>query len=201
MCYRNLISIVLNEPCFCRLPDTNNMKIQVDKNIELRQLEQSDSADIFHAIDSQREYLGRWLPFVEWTKEIKDTENFVDSVVHAPGDCFNFVFTIRKQDELIGLIGFKGTDKQNQKTELGYWLSEKYQKQGIVTACVDRLCHFAFDELGMNRIQIKCAVGNISSQKIPRRLNFTLEGIERDGELLSGNIFTDLEVYSKLKRD
>ena len=177
------------------------MRIPVNKDIELRQLEQSDSADIFHAIDSQREYLGKWLPFVEWTKEVKDTENFVDSVVHAPEDGFNFVFTIRKQDKLIGLIGFKGTDKQNQKTEVGYWLSEKHQKQGIMMACVDRLCRFAFEELGMNRIQIKCAVGNTPSQKIPQRLNFTFEGIERDGELLSGNIFTDLEVYSKLKRD
>ena len=27
------------------------------------------------------------------------------------------------------------------------------------------------------------------------------EGIERDGELLTGNVFTDLEVYSKLKND
>ena len=40
------------------------MKIQVDRKIELKQLKLSDSADIFNTIISQREYLGKWLPFV-----------------------------------------------------------------------------------------------------------------------------------------
>lgn len=60
---------------------------------------------------------------------------------------------------------------------------------------------FAFGELDINRIQIKCAVGNISGKKIPRRLGFTPEGIERDGELLSNGKFTDIEVYGKLRND
>ena len=177
------------------------MRIKVDYDIELKQLEIADSADIFQTIDSQREYLGRWLPFVEFTKEQKDTEAFVESVVNAPEDRFEYVFTIRKNDRFAGLIGLKSSDKLNKKTEIGYWLSENYQKQGIVTKSVSKLCDFAYNELGMNRIQIKCAVGNKPSIKIPRRLGFIFEGIERDGELLTGNIYTDLEVYSKLKAD
>ena len=177
------------------------MIIKVDTDIELRQLEQSDSADIFETIDSQRDYLGKWLPFVEFTQEIKDTKSFVDSVVNAPEDRFEFLFTIRKQKKFVGIIGFKSTDKLHKKTEIGYWLSEKYQKQGIVIKSVKKLCDFTFNDQEINRIQIKCAVGNIPSKNIPKRLDFKYEGIERDGELLTGNIFTDLEVYSKLKRD
>lgn len=177
------------------------MTIKIDNEIELKQLEQPDSIDIFKTIDSQREYLGRWLPFVEFTKEITDTEKFVDSVINAPEDKFEYVFTIRKQNEFVGLIGFKDTDKLNKKTEIGYWLSEKYQKQGIITKSVDKLCDFAFNKLDINRIQIKCAVENKSSIKIPQRLGFKFEGIERQGELLTGNTFTDLGIYSKLKSD
>jgi len=59
-----------------------------------------------------------------------------------------------------------------------------------------RILHFTFDLL--HRIQIKCGTGNIRSKKIPQRLHFQLEGIERDGELLSGEQFTDLETYSLL---
>jgi ribosomal-protein-serine acetyltransferase len=70
-----------------------------------------------------------------------------------------------------------------------------------MTAAVKALCDFAFQELNMNRIQIKCAVGNEPSKRIPRRLGFTFEGIERDGELLTGGIYTDIEVYSLLKLD
>lgn len=177
------------------------LKIQIDEKIELKQLERSDTKDIFRTIDSQREYLGRWLPFVEYTREIADTEKFVDSVINAPEGRFEYVFVIKKGDEFVGLIGFKDTDKQNRKTEIGYWLSEKHQKQGIVTKAVEALCGYAFEKLNINRVQIKCAIGNTSSGNIPRRLGFSLEGIERQGELLTGNAFTDLKIYSKLKSD
>lgn len=177
------------------------MILKVNKDIELRQLELSDSVDIFKTIDSEREYLGKWLPFVEFSQKLSDTEGFVEAIVNAPEDSSEYIFTIRKQNAFVGLIGFKDTDNLNKRTEIGYWLSEKYQKQGIVTRSVEKLCDFAFNKLDINRVQIKCAVGNKPSANIPKKLGFKLEGIERDGELLTGNIFTDLEVYSKLKRD
>jgi len=177
------------------------MIIRIDTDIELKQLEQSDSIDIFNTINNQRDYLGKWLPFVAFTKELSDTEKFVDSVINASEDRFEYVFAIRKSNKFVGLIGFKGTDKQNKKTEIGYWLSEKYQKQGIVIRSVEKLCDFAFNKQGINRIQIKCAVENISSKNIPKKLGFKFEGIERQGELLTGGFYTDLEIYSKLKSD
>lgn len=91
--------------------------------------------------------------------------------------------------------------RPKKRAEIGYWLSEKYQKKGIVTQSVSTLLDYAFSELGLNRVQIRCAVGNIPSKNIPRRLGFLFEGIERDGELLSDNQFTDIEVYSILKRE
>lgn len=177
------------------------MTIELEQGLVLKQLQESDAPDIYTVLNSQREYLGKWLPFVEFTRDVADTIKFIDSVVNAPEDRFEYVFTIRKSNEFVGLIGFKSTDKQNCKTEIGYWISDKFQKQGIVTKAVSKLCDFAFRELGMNRIQIKCAVGNIPSKNIPVRLGFTFEGIERAGELLTGGFFSDLEVYSKLKSD
>lgn len=177
------------------------MTITIDSQIELRQLRHSDATDIFNTIDTQRVYLGEWLPFVAFTKELTDTQKFVESVMEAPEERFEYVFTIRKAGEFAGLIGFKDTDRLNRKSELGYWLAEGFQKQGIVTRSVQRLCQFAFEELDLNRIQIKCATGNTASNNIPQRLGFRFEGIERDGELLTGHIYTDLAVYSRLKSD
>lgn len=177
------------------------MILRIDENIELRQLKLTDAKDIFETIDSQRTYLGKWLPFVETTKDLTDSEMYVNSVINADIERFEYVFTIRYNGQFAGIVGFKDTDKANKKTEIGYWLSEKFQKKGIMTKSVDTLCNFAFKILNINRVQIKCAVGNLPSSNIPKRLNFKLEGIERDGELLSGNVFVDLEIYSKLKSD
>ena len=55
--------------------------ITVRDNIFLKELEIGDAAHIFKAIDSQREYLGEWLPFVEFTKSVKDSLEYVNTVV------------------------------------------------------------------------------------------------------------------------
>ena len=176
-------------------------RLKIDENISLRQIELTDATDIFNIINSQREYLGKWLPFVEYTQKVKDSEKFIQSVMNAPEEQFEYIFTIRYQGKFAGITGFRDSDKLNKKTEIGYWLSEDLQKKGIITKSVKRLCEFAFTDLGMNRIQIKCAVENTASKGIPKRLGFKHEGVERDGEKLTGGYFTDLDVFSLLKSE
>ncbi len=177
------------------------MQINVNKHIELRAISREDAAVIFSTIDQQRDYLGQWLPFVPNTKEQRDTEEFIKAVLQQPVGQREPIFTIWYDTKFAGIIGFKDTDRLNRKTEMGYWLSEPFQKKGIVTNCAKVLCEYAFTKLGLNRVQIKCAVGNISSQKVPVRLGFAFEGIERAGERFGENQFFDLKVYSKLKDD
>jgi ribosomal-protein-serine acetyltransferase len=177
------------------------MRIRVNEHIVLKELNRGDAPDIFNTINTQRSYLGTWLPFVDFTKELADTEAFVDSVMDTPDEKREYVFVIRYDGEFAGIIGFKDTDKINRKTEIGYWLSEHFQKKGIITLSVKKLLQLAFDELDINRVQIRCAVGNTASSNIPRRLGFKPEGIEREGELLSNGKFADLEVFSMLKSD
>jgi len=175
------------------------MKIKVNDEISLHKIQLTDAMEIFETIDSQRDYLGKWLPFVSWTKKVTDTEKFIKSVAENPNERKEHVFVIRYKKDFAGIIGFRDTDRLNSKTEIGYWLSESFQGKGIIINSVKEVINFTFNELEMNRLQIRCAVGNEKSKKIPQKLNFRFEGIERAGELLSNGTFTDLEVYSLLK--
>jgi ribosomal-protein-serine acetyltransferase len=175
--------------------------LKVNEEVLLKPLELSDAADIFTTIDSQREYLRRWLPFVDFTQAVEDSEQYIRSVIEAPEERRDLVLTIRYRGRFAGLVGFKDTDRSNRKTEIGYWLAEECQGKGIVTESVRALVSHAFAEMNMNRIQIKCAIGNSRSKNIPKRLGFTFEGVERDGEQLVGGVLTDIEVYSLLRRE
>ena len=175
--------------------------IEILDDIRLESLVSTDASAIFNTIDSQREYLGKWLPFISLTTSVEVTQSFVDSVVNTPLKNNEPTFAIRKSGEFIGLIGFKLSDNINRKTEIGYWLSEPFQGQGVMTSAVKKICEYAFSDLNMNRVQIKCAVGNSQSRAIPNRLGFIFEGIERAGELCSNETFYDIEVYSLLKLD
>lgn len=174
--------------------------MEVDRHIRLEALKQNIAEEIFLTIQQERKYLETWLPFVHATKKLSDTEAFVKSITNQTTEKKDEVYSIWVKNKFAGLIGFKETDWINQKTELGYWLSEKMQGKGIATKCVEKLTRYAFQKLRLNRIQIKTAVGNSKSSAIPKRLGFCFEGIERAGEKHNQK-FIDLEIYSLLKKD
>lgn len=177
--------------------------LQVSKAIQLKPLEETDAALIFQTIDRDRTYLEEWLPFVPFTQTEEDSLAYIRAVYATPESYREMVYCMLLEQQFVGLIGlkFNPSDKINRKTEIGYWLSEAYQKRGIVTRSVKRLLEYAFDELRLNRVQINCAVGNTKSSNIPKRLGFTFEGVTRDGELEADGSFVDIEVYSLLKQE
>lgn len=177
------------------------LQLSASEDIVLQEITLEDAEDIFQTIDAQRDYLGQWLPFVPLTQTVDFSRSFVRSVVDTPFENREHTFAVRYKGVFAGLVGFRDTDRGNRKTEIGYWLSEPFQHKGVATQSVRALIRFAFDDLGMNRIQIRCAVENLPSKQIPRRLGLTFEGIERAGELFPDGHFEDLEVYSLLKRE
>ena len=158
----------------------------------LRRLRTEDAPDIFASIDTQRRYLGRWLPFVADTHRIEQTRQVVAGML---ADTANPVYTIRDGGAFAGLIGFKSADAEKHSVEIGYWLREEQQGKGIMTAAVRALCDRAFTQMGMRRIEIRCGVGNLPSNAIPRRLGFRLSHVEPRGEELSDGEWIDLNVY------
>lgn len=169
-------------------------------DILLREVTLKDAAAIYHAIDSHRDYLRTWLPFVDKMHSVADEESFLKGVLSVPAEQYEPIFGVwNDRNELCGLIGFHFSDLANHRTEIGYWLLPEYQHRGIMTASVRRLCQWMVNEKDIKRIQIRCATGNAASNGIPLRLGFHHEGTEQAGELLASGEFTDIHVYSILK--
>lgn len=177
----------------------NITELEINYSTKLKILEMDDTRTIFQAIDQNRVHLRKWLPFVDMTRTEKDSLSFVKSIVDDV-ERRQEVFTILYNNEFCGLLGLKDIDFLNRKTEIGYWLVEKMTGKGIITRCVEKIVEFVFQNLEMNRVQIRCGVGNLKSSAIPKRLGFTFEGVEREGERHHLN-YIDLEVYSLLKKE
>ena len=175
-------------------------KLSIDDDLYLENVRIAYAELIFKSIDADREHLRRWLPFVDHTRVVRDTELFIRSIVDKPRGERDDVYMIWYKHEFAGLIGFKDTDRINSKVEIGYWLLKRMTGKGIATRATGKMINLAFRNLKMNRIQIRCGVGNTRSSAIPRRLGFTLEGIERAGERHSDR-FIDLEIYSLLRNE
>lgn len=174
--------------------------IVVSNELLLERISIEDADVVFNAIDQNRSHLGHWLPFVDLTKNVRDSEAFIRMVISNREETRNEVYIIWYQGDFAGIIGFHNTDRVNEKTEIGYWLIENMTGKGIIHRSCRVLIEFAFEAMGMNRITIRCALGNQTSEKVAIRLGFSFEGIEREGERYHDHFF-DLKVFSLLKKE
>ena len=53
------------------------LQIDIDEELRIERLNHSHAKGIFNLINSNREYLRKWLKFVDSTRSIKDTENYI----------------------------------------------------------------------------------------------------------------------------
>lgn len=172
----------------------------IDEDISLRMLTNNDADRLFEITDQSRIYLREWLPWVDQTKTIKDSETFIQMSIQMYIDRIGLTTGIFYKNVLVGVAGFNRIDWENKIGYIGYWLANDYQGRGIMTRAVRALINFAFNEYELNRIDIRAASGNIKSQAIPKRLGFTNEGLLRQTEWLYDH-FVDHIVYSLLKSE
>ncbi|WP_245586420.1 GNAT family N-acetyltransferase [Olivibacter sitiensis] len=96
-------------------------------------------------------------------------------------------FVIILNEITVGRIGLHHLNSKNKSASIGYWLAKDAEGKGIVTKSCKLIIAFGFQQLDLERIEVKVAVNNLKSEAIPRRLNFKLEGILRRAELVTIN--------------
>lgn len=89
----------------------------------------------------------------------------------------SFVFAIRQDQHLVGLVNLDGLDWANSHAEIGIALtSQDARGQGFATEALSLLIDFAFRELGLHRIWARIIDGNEPSLKLFAKLGFKPEG-------------------------
>ena len=172
----------------------------IDQDLELRLLEERHAEELFALTDKNREYLKRWLPWLDGTTTAADTKRFIQFTLNKLAKNDGLTAGIWYRGELVGVIGYVAINWPNRKTSIGYWCGAEFQGRGLVTRACHALVSYAFAELKLNRVEIACATDNGRSQAIPRRLGFTQEGVMRDVEWLYDH-FVDHVIFSMLARD
>ncbi|HTP13009.1 MAG TPA: GNAT family protein [Bacteroidota bacterium] len=174
--------------------------LRIDRDLVLRQLADHDALPLFNVIDRNRVYLRQWLPWLDTSKSPVDTLNFIRTTLDQFANNDGFAAGIWYENAVVGTIGFHRVDWLNRSVEIGYWLSADCQGKGIVTRSCIAFIEYAFSEWHLHRVQIRCAVGNARSCKIPERLGFVQEGMQRHAEFLYDH-YADLIIYGMLENE
>lgn len=168
--------------------------------LDLRQLEPRDALQLYNCIERNRAHLRPWLVWVDGTRSVTDIERFIQLALEQQARNGGLHAGIFADGQIIGGIGSHEIDWTHLNTSMGYWLDANSQCHGYMTAAAREFIAHAFDDWGLNRLEIRCAVDNVRSRALCERLGFKVEGIKRQAERC-GEQFRDLVVHSLLTRE
>ena len=171
---------------------------EVDDELQLAIILPHFAEALYTLVDRNRDYLREWLPWLDDTREEKDVRAFIKSAVTHMGDGRGLTCLILFQDNIVGVVSYNSIESSTKTGYIGYWLDKGHNGKGIMTRCVEKLIEIGFDELGLRKVEIRCAVGNTKSRAIPERLGLKEEGVIRNAENLYGR-YVDHVVYGVVK--
>ena len=79
-------------------------------------------------------------------------------------------------------------------------LAERWQGHGIITRACQALIHHAFEEMGMEKVEISAAQENDASRAVCERLGMVQEGVIRRAERLADRVVDHVN-YGLLRED
>ncbi|MGC8482013.1 MAG: GNAT family N-acetyltransferase [Acidimicrobiales bacterium] len=102
--------------------------------------------------------------------------------------------------KLIGIASVWGIDRHNRRGNLGLSLFPEARGHGYGTDSVRIMVSYAFDTLGLHRLEIETLAINMSMQRVAEVNGFLVEGRRRDASWIDGHFEDDL-IYSLLVTD
>jgi ribosomal-protein-serine acetyltransferase len=176
------------------------VKIAIEDGLFLKSLELREAEELLLLVDANRPYLREWLPWLDLTRSIDEMIVYIESTLHQISSNLGFQTAIWHQGQIVGIIGYHHLEWANRSACIGYWLDQRHQGKGIMTKACRALVDYAFDDWKLNRIEIRCAEGNLKSRRIPERLWFRAEGLHREAEWLYDH-YVDHVVYGMLAKE
>jgi ribosomal-protein-serine acetyltransferase len=159
---------------------------KVDEELSLKLIEYKDAEELYALSDRSRNHLGTWLPWIHFTESVEDTKKFIKGCLQRYADNNGQTICIMYKGKIAGVIDFHEMNWSHNKTSIGYWMGIDYKGLGLLTRSCKVLFDHAFNDLGLNRIEIRAAEENVKSRAVPERLGFVQEGIIRDAAKMYG---------------
>jgi RimJ/RimL family protein N-acetyltransferase len=119
----------------------------------------------------------------------------------SPGADAEFVIAAAAHAEPLGLISLRIAERDPGLAAVGYWLRPDARGRGAATIALQLIARWAFNEVGVQRLELTTAPENVASQRVAERAGFTREGVLRGLVATKDNGRRDTVLFSLLPAD
>lgn len=163
---------------------------------------EADAPELCAAVRESIASVGRWLPWCNADYDIGQAQSWVDLCAAQWRSGQQFAFAVREavSGELLGGCGLSQLENPHRHANLGYWVRESRQRQGIAVEASQLVTRFGFEALGLARIEIVAMPDNHASRRVAEKLGALSEGLSRQ-RIWGWDRAHDAAVYALIPSD
>ncbi|MEO9864736.1 MAG: GNAT family protein [Yoonia sp.] len=151
-----------------------------------------------------RDFLTPWEP--TWAPEHLTRKSFTNRVYWAQrsissGTAVPMFITRREDQMLLGAITLDHIRRgPAQAGTTGYWIGERFARQGYMREAIEAMVHYAFVSLDLSRIEAGCLPENTPSRALLEQCGYKYEGVAQSYLQINGR-WRNHVLYANLRFD
>lgn len=167
------------------------------ERLELRAPALDHVVDLTAAVRSSLPELKAWMPWATDAYDEAGAEQGVRAAIAAFVTKADFRYHMFETGgRLVGSTGLHRIKWSVPRFEIGYWLRTDAAGKGYASEAVRALSKVAFQQLGAQRVDIRCDDRNEASAAVALRCGYHLEGVLRNYTVGPDGTVRDERVYA-----
>lgn len=132
---------------------------------------------------------------------LMEEENWFDGLMKDSSRSQFYCIVDGESSALVGNIGLRDIDLRSRSAELGIMIGDtENQDKGYGTDAMRALVRYAFEEMNLNRIQLRVHEDNPRAIHVYEKIGFAREGVLRQADWRSGR-YSDVWLMAVLRDD
>ena len=184
-------------------PDTTLRAVSRSGPLLLRHPRWADFEAWSRLRENSRAALQRWEP--DWNEAHFERRSYKARLgayrrLANAGTAFPF-HVFAGGETLVGAVNLSDIRRHiASSAQVGYWIGTEHARRGYGQAAVEAVVRFAFDQIGLHRLEAAVQPGNAPSIGLLERAGFRAEGVAR-GYLRVDGQWRDHRIYARLSSD
>lgn len=172
----------------------------IGKQVVLREYQNDDFSAIRTWVNDTE--ATRYLSTRFWAPQTTvDTQEFLSRMLQSSHNGYNFVIAAAEDGRYIGQLDMFRVDWRLRQGEIGMVIASGEDRgKGYGTEALRLLSGFAFQTLGLERIELEVHMDNTAAIRCYEKAGFVLEGVKRHAYYNDGH-FADLGIMSLIRPD
>jgi ribosomal-protein-serine acetyltransferase len=176
------------------------LSLTVNESIVLRTYLDDDASEHFEVVNTNRKHLRGWLRWIDGHTKEANSLDYIRYTQVQQDSQQALMMGIFEDGNFIGEVGMFLWEQDLKKAQIGYWLNKEHEGKGILQLALNRFFKYIFENLSMNKLEVRFVPSNTRSAKLAERMKCKIEGVLRASYFINGKL-DDLVVTGILKEE